>query len=324
MEYKFDFDIRRDEPLVTVTVLTYNHINFIRDCLEGILMQETSFPFLMIVHDDASTDGTAEIVREYTEKYPNIIKSILQAENLYSQGKKSAPYWTPLLRGKYRAICEGDDYWTDPNKLQMQVDILEAHPEYSLCFHNAEVIYDDKKVRPHLFAHYEKEVYTIEDVISRPWFIPSQSMLIRRQLVQHPEWTKFIYNGDLALQLLMADKGPFYCINKPMSVYRKHKTSMSATKAWHFAPMKIIQLLCYFDMHTEFKHHRLILNRTEEMMRDFYRIFLYERPLPVRLLSFDFYRFKFEGFFRKIRAAHNEYGLQDLSGFTDRVFRRKG
>jgi len=309
------------EPLVTVRTSTYQHGPFIRECIESVLAQKTTFPFEFIIGEDFSTDGTREIVFEYAKKYPDIIRVITADYNvgMKSNGRRCRQ----AARGKYLATCEGDDYWTDQNKLQMQVDILEAHPEYSLCFHNAEVIYEDKKVLPHLFAHYEKEVYTIEDVISRPWFIPTQSMLIRRQLIQHPEWTKFIYNGDLATQLQFACHGPFYCINKPMSVYRRHKNSMSATKAWHFAPMRIVQLLHYFDMYSDFKYHSLIMRKTEEFTRDFYRIFLYERPLFVRLLSFDFYWLKFQGLMRKIPLAYKEFGLRDLPGLLSRIFRRK-
>lgn len=309
------------EPMVTVRTSTYQHGPFIRECIESVLAQKTNFPFEFIIGEDFSTDGTREIVFEYAKKYPDIIRVITADYNVGM--KANGRRCRQAARGKYLATCEGDDYWTDPTKLQQQVDILEAHPEYSLCFHNAEVIYDDRNIRPHLFALYEKEVYTIEDVINRPWFIPTQSMMIRQNLIQHPEWTKYIYNGDLSLQLMFAAQGPFYCINKPMSIYRRHRNSMSATKAWHFAPMKIIQLLCYFDMHTEFKHHQLILARTEEITRDFYRVFLYERPLPVRLLSFDYYWLKFQGMQRKMKSAYGEYGLRDPSGFLNRVFRRR-
>lgn len=309
------------EPLVTVRTSTYQHGPFIRECIESVLAQKTNFPFEFIIGEDFSTDGTREIVFEYAKKYPDIIRVITADYNVGS--KANGRRCLRAFRGKYIATCEGDDYWTDPNKLQQQVDILEAHPEYSLCFHNAEVIYDDRNIRPHLFAFYEKEVYTIKDVISRPWFIPTQSMLIRRNLIQHPEWTKYIYNGDLSLQLMFAAQGPFYCINKSMSVYRRHKNSMSANKAWHFAPMRIVQLLYYFDMHSEFKYHALILKRTEEITRDFYQVFLYERPLPVRLLSFDYYWLKFQGMQRKMKSAYGEYGLRDPSGFLNRVFRRR-
>ena len=123
-----------DTPLVSICTVAYNHAPFIRQCMEGVLMQKTSFPIEYIIHDDASTDETSDIIREYEARYPNIIKAIYQTENQFSKG---VPIWPRFLfknaRGKYIALCDGDDYWTDPLKLQKQVDFLEAHPDYTIC-----------------------------------------------------------------------------------------------------------------------------------------------------------------------------------------------
>lgn len=122
------------EVLVSIRCTTYNHAPYIRQCLDGFVMQETNFPFEAIVHDDASTDGTDKIILEYAEKYPNIIIPVLEEENQYSKGNGSVTRIVEsYMRGKYIAFCEGDDYWTDPYKLQKQVDFLEAHPDYGLC-----------------------------------------------------------------------------------------------------------------------------------------------------------------------------------------------
>ena len=124
-----------EKPLfVSVCTITYNHAPYIRQCLDAILMQKTSFPFEMLIHDDASTDGTADIIREYEALYPDIIKPIYQTENQYSKGITfTSKFNYERARGKYIAMCEGDDYWTDPLKLQKQVDFLETHPDYSIC-----------------------------------------------------------------------------------------------------------------------------------------------------------------------------------------------
>lgn len=123
-----------ETPLVSIICLTYNHAEYIRQCLEGFLMQQTDFSFEIIVHDDASTDGTAIIVKEYAEKYPDRFVPVLQTINQYSQGVSiGKTFLYPLAKGKYIAECEGDDYWTDPLKLQRQVDFLENHPDYVLC-----------------------------------------------------------------------------------------------------------------------------------------------------------------------------------------------
>jgi len=121
-------------PLVSIWTLTYNHAPFIRQCIEGVLMQKTTFPFELLIHDDASTDGTADIIREYEARYPDIIKPIYQTENQFSKGGGIyRKFQLPRSQGKYIAICEGDDYWTDPLKLQKQVDFLETHPDYTIC-----------------------------------------------------------------------------------------------------------------------------------------------------------------------------------------------
>ena len=124
----------KQTPLVSVVTLAYNHGKYIRQCLDGFVMQQTDFPFEVIIHDDASTDDTAEIIREYEMKYPDIIKPVYQTENQYSKKVPiGATYLYPKAQGKYIAECEGDDWWTDPHKLQKQVDFLESHPDYLLC-----------------------------------------------------------------------------------------------------------------------------------------------------------------------------------------------
>ena len=124
-----------ERQLVSICCLAFNHEPYIRKCIEGFLMQKTCFSFEVLIHDDASTDKTAEIIREYEAKYPKIVKSIYQSENQYSKGiKVSQIYQFPRAKGKYIAICEGDDYWTDPLKLQKQVDFLEKNEDYGLVY----------------------------------------------------------------------------------------------------------------------------------------------------------------------------------------------
>ena len=129
------------KPLVAIECTAYNHEPYIRDALEGFVMQKTSFPFVAIVHDDMSTDGTAAIIREYAEKYPDIIKPILEEENQWSKRDGSLnriiDEAISATGAKYVAICEGDDYWCDPLKLQKQVDFLESNPDYGLVHTNA-------------------------------------------------------------------------------------------------------------------------------------------------------------------------------------------
>lgn len=120
--------------MVSIRCTVYNHERFLRQCLDGFVMQKTNFAFEAIVHDDASTDGSAQIILEYAEKYPNIIKPIIETENLYSRADGSLTrVMREASRGKYIAFCEGDDCWIDPLKLQKQVDALESHPECTIA-----------------------------------------------------------------------------------------------------------------------------------------------------------------------------------------------
>ena len=138
--------IDNGKPLVSIFCLTYNHAPYIRQCLDGFLMQKTTFVYEVIINDDASTDGTTEIIREYEEKYPDIIKPIYHEENLYSKGERGFwnRYCLPRSKGKYVALCEGDDYWIDPYKLQKQVDLLENNVDYGLI-HTLANVYDVSK-----------------------------------------------------------------------------------------------------------------------------------------------------------------------------------
>lgn len=121
---------------VSILCLAYNHEKFIADAIESFLMQKTTFPFEIIIHDDASTDRTAEIIKQYEKRYPDIIKSIFQKENQYSKGVSiNVEFFLPITKGKYVALCDGDDYWSDPLKLQKQFEALENNKDCFMCLH---------------------------------------------------------------------------------------------------------------------------------------------------------------------------------------------
>jgi len=132
-------------PLVTIICTSYNHENYIKKCLDGFIMQQTSFSFEIIVHDDASTDSTQQIVKEYEKKYPHLFNNIYQTENQFS--KREVNIWSDIIfpksKGKYIALCEGDDYWTDPYKLQKQVDFLVQNEDYALTLHHRERLFNN-------------------------------------------------------------------------------------------------------------------------------------------------------------------------------------
>lgn len=214
-----------DDIIVSIQCLTYNHAPYIRQCLDGFVMQKTNFRFEAIVHDDASTDGTTEIVREYASKYPDIIKPIYQVENQYSKG--IVGYITDIVqkqcKGKYIAICEGDDYWTDPLKLQKQVDYMDKHPECTMTCCRAK-LYSNKKGK-FIGEQYCREydgILNPVDIINRTGlYIPTCS-LIYRPLIKnnYPDYCRNCNVGDYPLKISAAMKGTVYYFDNVMSVYR--------------------------------------------------------------------------------------------------------
>lgn len=215
-----------NDIIVTIRSLVYNHEPYIRQCLDGFVMQKTNFRFEAIVHDDASTDGTADIIREYAEKYPDIIKPILETENQYSKHDGSlARIMNEHTHGKYVALCEGDDYWTDPYKLQKQVDFLESHPDYSLCFHNAIVHYENSNEADHIFSDFKEGDIERRDLISN-WIAPTASFVFRKDILYSDLYSKVktsnkLVYGDLPLIITASYIGKIYGFDRIMSVYRK-------------------------------------------------------------------------------------------------------
>ena len=215
--------------VVAIYCIAYNHENYIRDCLDGFVMQKANFRFVAIVHDDASKDNTAKIIREYEEKYPEIIKPIYESENQFSKDDGSlAQIMNKAVAetgADYVAMCEGDDYWTDPYKLQKQVDFMEENKAYSACFHNARVLGEDGKVW--LFNDLkESHDQTPDAIIKRHWFIPTASLMYRNLIAEYPDFMKKEIR-DYAFELFYASKGSFYYMDDVMSVYRLHQGSFS-------------------------------------------------------------------------------------------------
>ena len=210
-----------NEILVSIHCLVYNHEPYIRDCLEGFVMQKTNFPFEAIVHDDASTDKSADIIREYAEKYPHIIKPIYQTENQYSQKNGAiGRAVNAITRGKYIALCEGDDYWTDPLKLQKQVDFLESHPDYSMSCTDAVVLSPEGELQ---WPRYQdsQDIPIIDTILNGGLWIHTCSMLYRKYLKKdYPEFAAKCHVGDYPLAIHLALKGKIYFHNEKMVTYR--------------------------------------------------------------------------------------------------------
>jgi glycosyltransferase involved in cell wall biosynthesis len=228
--WRAEAEIMRDwngpvsSPTVSICCATHNHRNWIEDALRGFLCQETRFPFEIIVRDDASQDGTTEIVREFARRYPNIVRPLINAENRFSKGERPSHVWHTIARGKFVALCEGDDYWISPSKLQKQVDLLEAHPEAVM---SVALTYQQKGGAPErqMFSTVRTDAKTLldfEDVHSS--YYHTSTYVIRSDIlfpvIQRYFMGRTVF-GDTALRAILVSLGPFALLPEPVSVYRE-------------------------------------------------------------------------------------------------------
>lgn len=216
--------------VVSVACITYNHAPYIRQCLEGFLMQKTNFPIEIIVHDDASTDGTDDIIREYALKYPELFKVILQEENQYSKGVDVLSLVFERSAGKYIALCEGDDYWTDPLKLQKQVDYLEENVDFVMCSHCCD-IFRDGTIHRYKATNDPFLQYSIQDLITGDWFFQTLSVVFRRETMNLSDLRRYKLCTDQHLVYELLRHGPGVRMNAAMGVYRVHNKGVWSGKS---------------------------------------------------------------------------------------------
>lgn len=211
------------EPLLSICCIAYNHEKYIEDALAGFLIQETDFPIEILVHDDASTDNTANIIRDYEARYPNIIKPIYQTENQFSLGRRmNAEFNFTRAMGDYLAICEGDDYWVDIRKLQKQVDYLSANPSYVLTFADA-IAFNNEGVIDTNFGGATRDLSADELLVGTP--IKTLTACFKNVFkdVVWPAELKKAYYGDLTMWSLLGDYGSGkYMDDISPSMYRVH------------------------------------------------------------------------------------------------------
>lgn len=230
-----------EKPLVSVCCITYNHGPYIRQCLDGFIMQKTSFSFEVLIHDDASTDETQEIIKEYQTKFPEVVKPIIQSENQYSKGLRgiNIHFNFPRAQGKYIAMCEGDDYWTDPNKLQRQVDVLEANPSLSLAcggfkeinaslgFEGLNIIFDKN-----LFPNYSEQgfEFSLSD-LSKAWLTKTLTVVFRKDFLDIDTLLNYRYIRDVQLFHSLMKKGNGFYITHQLGVYNIHAGGVHSLKS---------------------------------------------------------------------------------------------
>lgn len=270
-----------DSPLVTIVTTCYNHESFLRDCLEGIVNQQTDFKFQVFVVDDASQDSSPRIIEEYASRYPEIVIPILFEENQFSKGVSHFNNTIiPMLREsptKYVAMCEGDDYWIYPGKLQRQVDFMESHPDYTACFHHF-IVKDETSPEDHqvMFNLRHSRRMDLYDLFIEPQQ-QTATMLMRSDVMLNDAELHSYLNkshfSDVALFLALYNAGKVYCFREWWSVYRIHDAGISqgvdpeAKIERHLQNFKSLGKLYngkYKGLDLKWKNHRDMQNRLND------------------------------------------------------------
>jgi len=273
---------------VIIRCFTYNHEKYIEDALKGFIMQKTNFPFCAIVVDDFSTDKTAEIIKKYEEQYPDIIKGFYLQENYHSQKKKKAPLLnTWIERTNYIALCEGDDYWIDENKLQKQVEWLDLHPEYSMCCSDARVSSPSGELDWHRYDK-DSDITPEQMIIGGGFYIQTATIVYRKDILNYMKenFIRQCNTGDYPLQIMCSIKGKVRYLYEKTAVYRymnpgswSSKNKSGNVENWINKWRSVLNLLDGFDIYTKEKYSETIKQRKIKFITDKIIKYKHARPL---------------------------------------------
>lgn len=249
---------------VSACVIAYNHEKYIKECLDGALNQKLNYDYEINVFEDFSTDKTREIVLDYAKRYPDKIKVFLNEKNLGLVGN-----WVHALtscHGDYIAICEGDDYWTDPYKLQKQVDFLENNPGFALSSHNANIIIDGKTVKLYCKPNHPK-IMDLDHLLTYGSSGPTCSLVIRKKTIENlPDWFKKMRACDWSVQIIAAQNGKIKYFPEIMSTYRRHsqgalfnqikEVKLKGTADFGLPSKYTLEMIEAIDKHFEYKYKK--------------------------------------------------------------------
>jgi len=277
---------KEDQIKVSITCVAFNHEYCIGEALDSFLMQETDFAFEIIINDDASTDRTAEILKEYENAYPNIVKPVYQTENQFSQGINTMAILFPKIQGEYVAFCDGDDYWIDKDKLKIQLEELEKHPEVDMCFHSTYKLVDN--VREEITSKHAEQtkIFTPREVIlGGGVFCPTASLLFTNRLISSlPDWFQTAIPGDFVSQIMGAARGGALYLDRCMAVYRVGvesswtvSESLKTSKRRQSGLNKFKEQLDFINQYLDFKFK----NEIEEVLHDANLDFIKTRTIDV-------------------------------------------
>lgn len=321
------------EIMVSVCCLVYNHEKYLRKCLDGFVMQETNFKYEVLIHDDASTDHSADIIREYEAKYPDIIKPVYQTENQYSKGVKiSRTYLYPKAKGKYLAICEGDDYWCDENKLQRQFDALECNPECKMCVHKVQDIDESGKKLNYSHPNFQVQKGVLESryfiELTEWWAFQTSSYFCLNDKnyfgKNPPDFCILSDVGDTPLMLYFGYIGKVFYFDEIMSCYRhgakdgwnsRRRTQSTEKRILHLKKQK--QMFKEYDAFSDYIYHDFCIHeivgydfliererqKYRELMKPKYREHLLQLSRKERLyLIFMAYLPRLMAFYNKLKG----------------------
>ena len=253
------------EPVISIICNTFNQENYIAEALDSFLMQKVNVPFEILVHDDASTDRTPEIIREYEINHPDIIKQIYQTENQYSKGVSITPkIQIPRAKGKYIAFCEGDDYWTDENKLQKQLDFMEENPDYTLCCHAYSMVNKDGSLIEERFDFAENCDVQMKNLIGNQLLVPQFATHFLRTDCISQFTGEFLgkKSQDTVIRIFCATKGKIRYFNQNMSCYRRFTEGSWTMRVGQNAKQMAEQIRSYIPFleklneYTSFKYEK--------------------------------------------------------------------
>lgn len=267
-----------ENVLLSVWCITYNHGKYIEDAIKGFLSQITDFDFEIVVHDDASTDETTNIITRYQQEYPEKIRTIIQKENLYSKSSKNwhgrKAIMEKELKGKYIAVCEGDDFWLDAHKLQIQVDYMEAHPECIMTVHDAVICNClDGSVKDMAPYNCEKDISAEELIMWYNGNTPTASMVYRREVLDINGFFVNMHGGDWALELYSITKGRVHYFDRIMSCYRANADNSFTQREWGNIKRRIeirigqMFFLRQYNDYTQKKYEKFIIIKMNEILQ---------------------------------------------------------
>lgn len=293
----------QQDPLVSIPICVYNHEKYIAECLDGILMQKVNFKYEVILGDDGSVDDSKGVIERYRSKYPDIIKPVYRPENIGAQA--NAADVLARCKGKYIATCDSDDYWCDPDKLQMQVDLLESRPDLVLCQHwhkyarpQEDGTYQIADAPKNLEndGYYPNEVVTVRDLLAHKFRIKTRTLVYRNILKGLPPWFTKIAYGDDALGVLLGKYGKFGYIDRPMAVYRITNTGQASgirKSKMAFAKSRInwIEILNYANIYHDRKYEiEVVSTVTKYCMQLVRRLRVSEFHITVPMILFIIFR----------------------------------